>query len=466
MTCAGLQCFSDLVLLLMSSQNPVLHAVDKRPAYKVADMSLAPLGRREIRLAEEEMPGLMALRREFGPQQPLKGARIAGCLHMTIQTAVLIETLRELGAEVTWTSCNIYSTQDEAAAAIAATGVPVYAWKGETEAEYTWCLDAQVFAFEGGKGPNLILDDGGDLTMHLHEHYPQLFEGADAIQGLSEETTTGVHRLYDMAKQGTLRCAAINVNDAVTKSKFDNLYGCRESLVDGIKRATDLMLAGKVALVCGYGDVGKGCVQALRGQGTRVIVSEIDPICALQAAMEGLEVRRVEEIIEEVDLIVTATGCADVITAEHLKRLKNNAVVCNIGHFDSEINVAWLNDPSSGVSREEIKPQVDRYTLPDGKGIILLAQGRLVNLGCATGHSSFVMSTSFSNQVLAQIALFTDGASYASGQVYTLPKTLDEKVARLHLDKLGAQLTSLSEDQSKYLGVPQAGPFKPEWYRY
>ncbi len=435
------------------------------PHFKVADLGLAELGRREIALAEVEMPGLMALRESYGTLQPLAGARIAGCLHMTVETAVLIETLIALGAEVTWTSCNIYSTHDPAAAAIAASGVPVFAWKGESEEEYLWCLKAQIFAFKGGLGPNLILDDGGDLTGYLHEHHPELF-GKDGIMGLSEETTTGVHRLWEMSRAGTLRCPAINVNDSVTKSKFDNLYGCRESLLDGLKRATNIMLAGKTCMVAGYGDVGKGCAQALRGQGARVIISEVDPICALQASMEGFEVAPPEDVIEQVDIVVTATGCCDVLTGEHIARLKNNAIVCNIGHFDSEIDMAWLNSPASGAVREHIKPQVDRYVLPSGRGVIVLAQGRLVNLGCAKGHSSFVMSTSFSNQVLAQLALYRNDGEYASGKVYVLPKALDEEVARLHLGKLGAKLTGLTPKQAEYLGIPAAGPFKPDTYRY
>jgi len=430
--------------------------------YKVADIKLADYGRKEIRIAEKEMPGLMAIRKEYGPQKPLKGARIAGCLHMTIQTAVLIETLKELGAEVTWTSCNIYSTQDHAAAAIAAAGIPVFAWKGETLEEYDWCLEQQIYAFEGGKGPNMILDDGGDLTIWIHEKHPQLFTGNDPIRGLSEETTTGVHRLYEMAKVGKLKVPAMNVNDSVTKSKFDNLYGCRESLGDAIKRATDVMFAGKVAVVCGYGDVGKGSAQSLRGLGARVIVTEIDPICALQASMEGYEVKALETVAPLGDIFVTATGCDGVIRAEHLKAMKDEAIVCNIGHFDSEIQVAWL-ESNPEIKHEEVKPLVDQYIFPDGKRITLLAKGRLVNLGCATGHPSFVMSCSFSNQVLAQIALFTE--KFAPG-VHVLPKKLDEKVAQFHLGKLGVELTKLSKDQAEYLGVPVEGPFKPEHYRY
>lgn len=436
------------------------------PNFKVADLSLAEWGRKEIKIAEHEMPGLMAIRREYGPSKPLKGARIAGCLHMTIQTAVLIETLTELGAEVTWTSCNIYSTQDHAAAAIAVTGVPVFAWKGETEEEYEWCIHQQIRAFKDGKAPNMILDDGGDLTTILHNEYPELFEGEERILGLSEETTTGVHRLYEMQKKGTLLCPAFNVNDSVTKSKFDNLYGCRESLVDGIKRATDVMIAGKIAVVAGYGDVGKGCAQTLSRHGARVLITEIDPICALQAAMEGYQVVTMEEAAPMADIFVTATGCADVITFEHMKQMKNEAIVCNIGHFDSEIQMSALTDPKNGIKEEPIKPQVDHFIFPDGKRIIVLARGRLVNLGCATGHPSFVMSNSFSNQVLAQIELFTKVGEYEVGKVYTLPKKLDERVAELHLEQLGVKLTKLTPEQAEYLGVPVDGPFKPEHYRY
>ena len=433
-----------------------------KQSYKVADIKLAEWGRKEIRIAEKEMPGLMALRAEYGATRPLKGARIAGCLHMTIQTAVLIETLTALGAEVTWTSCNIYSTQDHAAAAIAATGVPVFAWKGETLAEYDWCLEQQLVAFAGGKAPNMILDDGGDLTVWIHEKHAHMFEGTDAIRGLSEETTTGVHRLYDMFKQGKLKCPAINVNDSVTKSKFDNLYGCRESLGDAIKRATDVMFAGKVAVVCGHGDVGKGSAQSLRSIGARVIVTEVDPICALQAAMEGYEVRTMEQAAPLGDIFVTATGCKDVIRPEHFKAMKDEAILCNIGHFDSEIMVSWL-ETNPEIKHEEVKPLVDQYIFPDGKRITLLAKGRLVNLGCATGHPSFVMSCSFTNQVLAQLALWTE--KFAAG-VHLLPKKLDEKVAALHLGKLGVALSTLSKDQADYLGVPVTGPFKPESYRY
>jgi adenosylhomocysteinase len=432
------------------------------PKYKVADISLADWGRKEIRIAEKEMPGLMAIRKEYGAKKPLKGARVAGCLHMTIQTAVLIETLVELGAEVTWTSCNIYSTQDHAAAAVAAAGIPVYAWKGETLEEYDWCLEQQLKAFSGGKGPNMILDDGGDLTIWCHEKHPEYFTGTDPIRGLSEETTTGVHRLYEMHRQGKLKVPAINVNDSVTKSKFDNLYGCRESLGDGIKRATDVMFAGKLAVVCGYGDVGKGSAQSLRSIGARVIVTEVDPICALQAAMEGFEVKRLESVVSQADIFVTATGCADVVRAEHMLAMKDEAILCNIGHFDSEIQIAWLeNNPE--IREENIKPQVDHFVFPDGKRLIVLARGRLVNLGCATGHPSFVMSCSFTNQVLAQIALWTE--KFELG-VHILPKKLDEKVAELHLGKLGVELTQLSDAQAGYLGVPTAGPFKPENYRY
>ncbi|MBW1755007.1 MAG: adenosylhomocysteinase [Deltaproteobacteria bacterium] len=434
--------------------------------YKVADLSLADWGRKEIAIAEHEMPGLMALRREYGAQKPLAGARIAGCLHMTIQTAVLIETLTELGAEVTWTSCNIFSTQDHAAAAIAKTGVPVFAWKGETEEEYDWCIHQQLRSFEGGKAPNLLLDDGGDLTAIVHQQYAEMFDGSDRILGLSEETTTGVHRLYDMEREGSLKCPAINVNDSVTKSKFDNLYGCRESLVDGIKRATDVMIAGKVVVVAGYGDVGKGCVQAMARAGARVLVTEIDPICALQASMEGYQVVTMEEAAPIADIFVTSTGCCDVVTGEHMKQMKNEAILCNIGHFDSEIQMAWLTDPTNGVTEDEIKPQVDHFIFPDGKRIIVLARGRLVNLGCATGHPSFVMSNSFSNQVLAQLSLWMERDRYEVGKVYVLSKELDEKVAQLHLGQLGVKLSKLTPAQAEYLGIPVEGPFKPSYYRY
>ena len=427
--------------------------------FKVADLSLVRWGRLEIEIAEKEMPGLMALRAKHGAAQPLKGARIAGCLHMTVQTAVLIETLTTLGAEVTWTSCNIYSTQDHAAAAIAVTGVPVFAWKGETEEEYEWCIEQQLHAFAGGKGPNLILDDGGDLTWHIHDKHPELL--AD-IRGLSEETTTGVHRLYQAFESGRLKVPAINVNDSVTKSKFDNLYGCRESLADGIKRATDVMIAGKVVVVAGYGDVGKGCAQSMRGFGARVLVTEIDPICALQAAMEGFEVTTMELAAPVGDIFVTATGCNSVIAGPHMSVMKDTAILCNIGHFDTEIDMAWLeNNPE--VTEESIKPQVDRFHFADGRTIVVLARGRLVNLGCATGHPSFVMSNSFSNQTLAQIALWTEDFELG---VHVLPKHLDEEVARLHLEKLGVHLTRLTQEQADYLGLPVDGPFKPDYYRY
>ncbi|HKQ68892.1 MAG TPA: adenosylhomocysteinase [Polyangiaceae bacterium] len=432
--------------------------------YKVADIGLAAWGRKEIGIAEKEMPGLMALRAEFGAKKPLTGARIAGCLHMTIETAVLIETLTALGAEVTWTSCNIYSTQDQAAAAIAATGVPVYAWKGETEAEYDWCIEQQLTAFKNGKGPNLILDDGGDLTVIAHKKHPELFSGPDAIVGLSEETTTGVHRLYDMHKKGELKVPAINVNDSVTKSKFDNLYGCRESLIDGIKRATGVMLAGKTAVVAGYGDVGKGCAQALRGFGARVVITEIDPICALQAAMEGYEVKTMEKLAPEGDLFVTATGCDNVITGEHMKVMKDGAILCNIGHFDSEIQIKWLESHPE-IKEINIKELVDQFVFPDGKKLLVLARGRLVNLGCADGHPSFVMSNSFTNQVLAQLMLWGERGKIAVG-VHVLPKHLDEKVASLHLAQLGVELTKLTPSQAEYLGVPVTGPFKSDHYRY
>jgi adenosylhomocysteinase len=407
----------------------------------------------------------MEIRKEYGPSQPLKGARVAGCLHMTIQTAVLIETLTALGAEVTWTSCNIYSTQDHAAAAIAQSGVPVFAWKGQSLEEADWCMEQQLLAFAGGKAPNLILDDGGDLTKLVHDKYPQMFKGPDAIRGISEETTTGVHRLYEMAKKNELFCPAINVNDSVTKSKFDNLYGCRESLGDGIKRATDVMFAGKVAVVAGYGDVGKGSAQALRALGARVIITEVDPICALQAAMEGYQVTTMDEAATLGEIFVTATGNVDVITGRHMQLMKNEAILCNIGHFDSEIEIAWL-EKNPEIKKEEIKPQVDHYIFPDGKKIIVLASGRLVNLGCATGHPSFVMSCSFSNQVLAQITLWTETKQYEQGKVYVLPKALDEKVAAFHLPKLGVKLEKLTSKQSEYLGIGVTGPFKPEHYRY
>ena len=432
--------------------------------FKVADLSLAEFGRKEIEIAEKEMPGLMALREEYGKTKPLTGARIAGCLHMTIETAVLIETLVELGAEVTWTSCNIYSTQDHAAAAIAKAGIPVFAWKGETEEEYVWCIEQQLKAFKGGKGPNLLLDDGGDLTAIVHERFPHLFDGPDGVIGLSEETTTGVHRLYEMHKKGTLKVPAINVNDSVTKSKFDNLYGCRESLIDGIKRATGVMVAGKVAVVAGYGDVGKGCAQALRGMGARVIITEIDPIIALQAAMEGYEVKRMETVAPIGDIFVTATGCRDVIRGEHMQAMKDGAILCNIGHFDLEIDVAWL-EKNPEIKEVNIKPLVDQFIFPDGKKLIVLARGRLVNLGCAEGHPSFVMSSSFTNQVLAQLMLWEQRGKLPVG-VHVLPKILDEKVARLHLGKLGVELTTLTPEQAAYIGVPVEGPYKPDHYRY
>jgi adenosylhomocysteinase len=435
--------------------------VETKLPYKVADMSLAEWGRKEILLAENEMPGLMALRQKYGPQKPLAGARIAGCLHMTIETAVLIETLVELGAEVQWSSCNKFSTQDHAAAAIAAAGVPVYAWKGETDAEYDWCIEQTLF-FPDGSPLELIIDDGGDLTAIVHgPKYRHLLGG---IKGLSEETTTGVHRLYQMHERGELGVPAINVNDSVTKSKFDNLYGCRESLADGIKRATDVMVAGKVVVVCGYGDVGKGCAHSMKSYGARVLITEIDPICALQAAMEGYEVTTMDDAASRGNIFVTATGCCDIIRVEHMEKMPNDAIVCNIGHFDVEIEVAGLNG-YRGIVRNNIKPLVDRYTFPDGHSILLLAEGRLVNLGCASGHPSFVMSNSFTNQVLAQLALWTESEKYPVG-VHTLPKRLDEEVARLHLAKLGVKLTKLSKKQAEYLGIPTDGPFKPDYYRY
>lgn len=425
--------------------------------YKVADITLADWGRKEIVIAEKEMPGLMALREEYGKSKPLKGARIAGSLHMTIQTAVLIETLIELGAEVRWSSCNIYSTQDQAAAAIAAVGIPVFAWKGETLEEYDWCLE-QTVTF-GNQGPNMILDDGGDLTMLVHNKYPQLLKD---IIGISEETTTGVHRLYEMLKAGTLKAPAFNVNDSVTKSKFDNLYGCRESLADGIKRATDVMVAGKVVVVAGYGDVGKGSAHSMKTLGARVLITEIDPICALQAAMEGYQVVTMEQAAPVADIFVTATGNVNIINEKHFKLMKDEAIVCNIGHFDNEIDIAWLEKNTTEMN---IKPQVDKFVFKDGRAIVVLARGRLVNLGCATGHPSFVMSTSFTNQTLAQIELFTKKGQYPIG-VYVLPKLLDEKVARLHLKKLGVNLTELTDEQAQYLSLKKEGPFKPEQYRY
>ena len=428
--------------------------------YKVKDISLADWGRKEIRLAEAEMPGLMALREEYGNSKPLAGARIAGCLHMTIQTAVLIETLVELGAEVTWSSCNIFSTQDQAAAAIAASGVPVFAWKGMNEEEFDWCIEQTLFAFEGGKALNMILDDGGDLTNMVFDRYPELTK---EIRGLSEETTTGVHRLYERVLNGTLVMPAINVNDSVTKSKFDNKYGCKESLVDSIRRATDIMMAGKVAVVAGYGDVGKGSAASLKGAGARVIVTEIDPICALQAAMDGFEVKKMDDAVSEGDIIVTTTGNKDIIVGRHFEKMKDKTIVCNIGHFDNEIDVSWLNN-NHGATKVEIKPQVDLYNIK-GNDIILLAEGRLVNLGCATGHPSFVMSNSFTNQTLAQLELWTNTADYKN-EVYMLPKHLDEKVAKLHLAKIGVVLEELTPDQAAYIGVDVKGPYKPEHYRY
>jgi len=428
--------------------------------YKVKDISLAEWGRKEIGLAEAEMPGLMSLREEFGPSKPLAGARIAGCLHMTIQTAVLIETLVELGAEVTWSSCNIFSTQDHAAAAIAAAGIQVYAWKGLNETDFDWCIEQTLHFGPERKPLNMILDDGGDLTNMVFDKYPELIA---AIKGLSEETTTGVHRLYERMKNGTLHLPAINVNDSVTKSKFDNKYGCRESLVDAIRRATDVMMAGKVAVVCGYGDVGKGSAESLSSQGVRVIVTEIDPICALQAAMEGYEVKKLATAIKEADIVVTTTGNCDIVREQHFRALKDKAIVCNIGHFDNEIDMAWLNS-AYGHTKVEIKPQVDKYTI-DGKDVIILAEGRLVNLGCATGHPSFVMSNSFTNQTLAQLELWTNPGKYEN-KVYVLPKHLDEKVARLHLAKIGVELDVLDQHQADYIGVPVEGPFKPDTYRY
>ena len=434
---------------------------EKKLAYKVKDMSLAEWGRKEIRLAEAEMPGLMALRDEFGKSQPLKGARIAGCLHMTIQTAVLIETLKALGAEVTWSSCNIFSTQDHAAAAIAAAGIPVYAWKGLNEEEFDWCIEQTLFAFEGGQPLNMILDDGGDLTNMVLDRFPELVEG---IKGISEETTTGVHRLHERVAKGTLLLPAININDSVTKSKFDNKYGCRESLVDGIRRATDVMMAGKVAVVAGFGDVGKGSADSLRGAGARVIVTEIDPICALQAAMEGFEVKPMDKAVLEADIIVTTTGNKDIIVGRHFENMKDKAIVCNIGHFDNEIDMAWLNK-TYGSTKENIKPQVDKYTNKAGNDIIILAEGRLVNLGCATGHPSFVMSASFTNQTLAQLELWLNPGKYQN-KVYVLPKSLDEKVARLHLAKIGVELDVLNTEQADYIGVTVTGPYKADAYRY
>jgi adenosylhomocysteinase len=434
-------------------------AVAEKLKFKVKDISLAEWGRKEITLAEAEMPGLMAIREEYGKSKPLAGARIAGCLHMTIQTAVLIETLVELGAEVSWSSCNIFSTQDHAAAAIAAAGIPVFAWKGMTEEEFDWCIEQTLFAFKDGKPLNMILDDGGDLTNMVLDRYPELVPG---IRGISEETTTGVHRLIERQQNGKLPLPAINVNDSVTKSKFDNKYGCKESLVDAIRRATDIMLAGKVAVVAGYGDVGKGSAASLRGAGARVIVTEIDPICALQAAMDGYAVKRMDDVVGDVDIVVTSTGNCDIVVDRHFLKMKNNTIVCNIGHFDNEIDVSWLRKNGTW---DNIKPQVDLIKLPNGRQIILLAEGRLVNLGCATGHPSFVMSNSFTNQTLAQIELWTNHGKYEN-KVYMLPKHLDEKVARLHLKKIGVELDELTDKQARYIGVSKEGPFKPDYYRY
>jgi adenosylhomocysteinase len=440
--------------------NTTMSQTKEQLAYKVKDLTLADWGRKEIELAEAEMPGLMALRAKYGKDKPLKGARIAGCLHMTIQTAVLIETLKELGAEVSWSSCNIFSTQDHAAAAIAKAGIPVYAWKGMNNEEFDWCIEQTLFAFEGGKPLNMILDDGGDLTNMVFDKYPELIKD---IKGLSEETTTGVLRLKDREKNGTLPMPAINVNDSVTKSKFDNKYGCKESAVDAIRRATDIMMAGKVAVVCGYGDVGKGTAASLRGAGARVVVTEIDPICALQAAMDGYEVKQLSTVIGRVDIVITATGNFNIVREEHFRKMKDKAIVCNIGHFDNEIDMAWLNK-AYGHTKVEIKPQVDKYTV-DGKDIIVLAEGRLVNLGCATGHPSFVMSNSFTNQTLAQIELWKHHDKYEN-KVYVLPKHLDELVASLHLEKIGVELEQLNDEQAKYIGVPKNGPFKSDEYRY
>ncbi len=455
--------YSEIFTFVVNFENiKVLSMIntEKKLSFKVKDINLAEWGRKEITLAEAEMPGLMALRAEFGASKPLKGARVAGCLHMTIQTAVLIETLKELGAEVSWSSCNIFSTQDHAAAAIAAAGIPVYAWKGMNEEEFDWCIEQTLFAFEEGKPLNMILDDGGDLTNMVFDRYPELVSG---IKGLSEETTTGVHRLYEREKNGTLVLPAININDSVTKSKFDNKYGCKESLVDSIRRATDIMMAGKVAVVAGYGDVGKGSAASLKGAGCRVIVTEIDPICALQAAMDGFAVKRMETALAEASIVVTATGNKNIIREEHFRKMNDKTIVCNIGHFDNEIDMAWLNK-NFGHTKDQIKPQVDLYNI-DGKDIIILAEGRLVNLGCATGHPSFVMSNSFTNQVLAQLELWQNASKYEN-KVYTLPKHLDEKVARLHLAKIGVELEKLSTDQADYIGVTVDGPYKPEYYRY
>ena len=444
----------------MSEEKIMNPATATRHDYKVKDITLAEWGRKEIEIAEAEMPGLMSIRGEYKKQKPLQGAKIAGCIHMTIQTAVLIETLIDLGADVRWSSCNIFSTQDHAAAAIAAKGIPVFAWKGETEKEYNWCVE-QTLRWPDGSGPNMLLDDGGDLTIMVHEQHPELLKD---IRGLSEETTTGVHRLAEMQKKGKLKMPAINVNDSVTKSKFDNLYGCRESLIDGIKRATDVMIAGKICVVAGYGDVGKGCAQALSGMGGRIVVTEIDPICALQAAMEGYQVMPMKEAAKIGDVFVTATGCCDVIIGDYLNAMKDGAIVCNIGHFDLEIEVAYLNSHKD-IETIEIKPQVHQYVYPDGKKLVVLAEGRLVNLGCATGHPSFVMSNSFTNQVMAQMELWQNSKNYEN-KVYVLPKHLDEKVARLHLEKVGAKIDKLTAKQSEYLSVPPEGPYKPDHYRY
>jgi adenosylhomocysteinase len=452
--------FTFVIIKIIITMSTKTQSIDLKLPYKVKDMSLAEWGRKEIRLAEAEMPGLMAIRAEYGKQKPLKGARVAGCLHMTIQTAVLIETLVELGAEVRWSSCNIFSTQDQAAAAIAAAGIGVFAWKGQTLEEADWCIEQTLFFGSTDKPLNMILDDGGDLTNTVFDKYPELVQH---IKGLSEETTTGVHRLYERMEKGTLPIPAINVNDSVTKSKFDNKYGCKESLVDAIRRATDVMMAGKVAVVGSYGDVGKGSAASLKGAGCRVIVTEIDPICALQAAMDGFEVKKMVDAVKEADIVVTASGCRDLITEKHFRSMKDKAIVCNIGHFDIEIDMAWLNK-NYGHTKDTIKPQVDLYNI-DGKDVIVLAEGRLVNLGCATGHPSFVMSNSFSNQTLAQIELWTNAGSYEN-KVYVLPKHLDEKVARLHLAKIGVELDELTDAQAEYLGIPKAGPFKPEHYRY
>jgi len=438
------------------------------PAYKIKNLNLYKLGEKEIKIAENEMPGLINLRKKYKKQKPLKGARISGCIHMTIQTAVLIETLTILGAEVTWTSCNIYSTQNHAAAAIASKGIPVFAWKGETENEYNWCLKKQIYSFKKNKRPNMLIDDGGDITFFIHKKYPHFFKGKDPIRGISEETTTGIQRLYKLKQNTQLYCPVINVNNSVTKSKFDNLYGCRESLLDGIKRATDVMIAGKIIVIAGFGDVGKGCAQSVKNQGARVLITEIDPICALQASMEGFEVITMEKAATIGDIFITATGCCDVITHTHMQKMKNQAIVCNIGHFNSEIDISWLkNNPK--IKQEQIKPHVDQFIFPNNKKLIILAQGRLVNLSCATGHPSFVMSCSFTNQVLAQIYLwknFKKDNKILKNKIYTLPKTIDEEVAMLHLKKLNVKLSKLNKKQAKYLNVNINGPFKPKFYRY